>query len=114
MQYMNIIFVCKEELKGDMQGYSCCLIGNQLKFQLQPFGCKHARAQLYRKNYSRNFSSIRSGPKTLLRQWHSGKTDNSHSGLRRFNSDWMHLIFQSSFLNICALSKHFARLCAVS
>ena len=43
MQYMNIVFVCNEELKGGMQGYSICLLGNQLKFQLQPFGCKRAR-----------------------------------------------------------------------
>ena len=26
-----------------MQGYSLCLLGNQLKFQMQPFGCKRAR-----------------------------------------------------------------------
>ena len=30
MQCMNIIFVCNEELKGGMQGYSLCLLGNQL------------------------------------------------------------------------------------
>ena len=64
MQYMNIIFVCNEELKGSMQGYSLCLLGNQLKFQLQPFGC-NVRAHLLRNNYSRNFSSIRSGPVSL-------------------------------------------------
>ena len=29
-----------------MQGYSLCLLGNQLKFQLQPFGCKRARATM--------------------------------------------------------------------
>ena len=40
---MDIIFVCNEELKGGMQGYSLCLLGNQLKFQLQPMGCKSAR-----------------------------------------------------------------------
>ena len=38
MLIMNIIFVCNEELKGDMQGYSLCLLGNLLKFLLQPFG----------------------------------------------------------------------------
>ena len=27
MQYMNIIFVCNEELKGGMQSYSLCLLG---------------------------------------------------------------------------------------
>ena len=51
MQYMTIIVVCNEELKGGggggggggMQGYSLCLLGNQLKFQLQPFGCKRVR-----------------------------------------------------------------------
>ena len=39
-------FVCNEELKGSMQCYSLCLLGNQLKFQLQPFGCKRARAPI--------------------------------------------------------------------
>ena len=34
MQYINIIFVCNEELKGGIQGYSLCLLRNQLKFQL--------------------------------------------------------------------------------
>ena len=57
--------VCNEELKGGMQGYSLCLLDNQLKFKLQPFGCKRARAQLLRKNYSRNFRSIRSGLKSF-------------------------------------------------
>ena len=46
MQYMNIIFVCNEELKSGMQGSSLCLLGNQLKFQLQPFGCKRVRAPI--------------------------------------------------------------------
>ena len=46
VQCMNIIFVCNEELKGSMQGYSLCLLGNQLKFQLQPLGCKRARAPI--------------------------------------------------------------------
>ena len=40
---MNIIFVCNEELNESIQGYSLCLLGNQHKFQLQPFGCKGAR-----------------------------------------------------------------------
>ena len=43
---MNIIFVCNEELKGGLQGYSLCLFGNQLKLQLQPFGCKRARVTI--------------------------------------------------------------------
>ena len=46
VQYMDIIFVCNEELKGGMQGYLLCLLGNQLKFQLQPFGFKRARATI--------------------------------------------------------------------
>ena len=29
MQYMNIIFVCNEELKGGMQGYPLCLLGSR-------------------------------------------------------------------------------------
>ena len=65
MQYMNIIFVCNEELKGGIQGYSLCLLDNQLKFQLYRSDV-NVRAQLLRKNYSRNFSSIRSGPKFQL------------------------------------------------
>ena len=32
--YLKNIFVCNEELKGGMQGYSLCLLGNQLKFQM--------------------------------------------------------------------------------
>ena len=43
---MNIFFVCNEELKGGMEGYSLSLLGNQLKFQLQPFECKRARATI--------------------------------------------------------------------
>ena len=43
---MNIIFVGNEELKGGMQSYSLRLLGNQLKFQLQPFGSKRARAPI--------------------------------------------------------------------
>ena len=39
MQYMNIIFVCNEELKGGMQGYLLCLLDNQQKFQPQLFRC---------------------------------------------------------------------------
>ena len=62
MQYMNIIFVCNEELKGEHARLFTFFLGNQLKFQMQPFGCKRARAQLLRKYYSRNLSSIRSGP----------------------------------------------------
>ena len=46
MQYINIIFVCNEELKGGMQGYSIRLLGNQQMFQLQPFGCKRVRATI--------------------------------------------------------------------
>ena len=43
MQYINIIFVCNR----GMQGCSLCLLGNQLKFQLQPFGGKRACARTY-------------------------------------------------------------------
>ena len=43
---MDNIFVCNEELKESMQGYSLCLLGNQLKFQLQPFECKRARTPI--------------------------------------------------------------------
>ena len=40
MQYIYIIFVYNEELKGDIQGYSLGLLANHSKFQLLPFGCK--------------------------------------------------------------------------
>ena len=50
------MFVCNEELKGGMQGYSLCL---------QSSNCSRSdvnvRAYLLRNNCSRNFSSIRSG-----------------------------------------------------
>ena len=65
MQYMNIIFVGNEELKGGMQGYLLCLLRNQLKFNCSCSGVNE-RTHLLRKNYSRNFSSIRSGPITLV------------------------------------------------
>ena len=55
MQYINSIMSA-----GGMQGYSLCLLGNQLKFKLQPLGCKRARATITQE-LSRYFSSIRSG-----------------------------------------------------
>ena len=58
---MNIISVCNEELKGGMQGYSLCLLGSNCSRS-----DVNVRAQLLRKNYSRNLSSIRSGPQIYI------------------------------------------------
>ena len=53
---MNIIFVYNEELKGGMQDYS----------QPTKVSDVNVRAQQLRKNYSRDFSSIRRGPMCIL------------------------------------------------
>ena len=62
MQYMNIIFVYNEELKGDMQGYSLCFAWQPTKVPTAAVRGVIVRAHLLRNNYSRNFSSIRSEP----------------------------------------------------
>ena len=36
----------------------------------------------------------------LPRQWRSGRMVSSHSGLRGFDSDWIHFNFQALFLNV--------------
>ena len=65
MQFMHTLFVYDEELSGGgggLQGYSLCFLGNKLK------GCNcsrlgvNVRTHLLCKNFSSNFSSIRSGP----------------------------------------------------
>ena len=62
MQFMHTLFVYDEELSLGIQGYSLCLLDNLLK------GCNcsrsgvNVRTHLLRKNFSSNFSSIRSGP----------------------------------------------------
>ena len=62
MQFMHTLFVYDEELGWDIQGYSLCLLDNQLKGS----NCSHSgvnvRTRLLRKNFSSNFSSFRSGP----------------------------------------------------
>ena len=62
MQFMHTLFVFDEELRWDIQGYSLCLLDNLLKWS----NCSHlgvnVRTHLLRKIFSRNFSSIRSGP----------------------------------------------------
>ena len=62
MQFMHTLFVYDEELRWDIQGYSLCLLDNYLKGS----NCSHfgvnVRTHLLRKIFSRNFSSIRSGP----------------------------------------------------
>ena len=35
-----------EELKWGIQGYLLCLLANRLMLQLEPFGCKRARASI--------------------------------------------------------------------
>ena len=39
-------FVYDEELKWGIQGYLLCLLANRLMLQLEPFGCKRARASV--------------------------------------------------------------------
>ena len=55
--------VNNEELKGDIPGYSLCLLAKQPKLQ---FGCSRSgvnvRAHVLHQNLSRNYCSIRSGP----------------------------------------------------
>ena len=62
MQFMHTLFVYDEELRWEIQGYSLCLLDNKLKGS----NCSHlgvnVRTHLLRKIFSRNFSSIRSGP----------------------------------------------------
>ena len=59
---MHTHFVYDEELKWGIQGNSLCLLDNKLK----GCNCSHSgvnvRMHLLRKIFSRNFSSIRSGP----------------------------------------------------
>ena len=57
MQFIHILFVYDEDLKWGVQGYSLCLLDNQLKvasIAVRVYACAH----LLRKNLSRNFSSI--------------------------------------------------------
>ena len=61
MQYLHILFVYDEELKGGIQGYSLCLLANQLKLQCGRSGV-NVCAHLLRKNFSRKYSSIPSRP----------------------------------------------------
>ena len=62
MQFMHPLFVYDEELRWDIQGYSLCLLDNYSKGS----NCSHSgvnvRTHLLCKIFSRNFSSIRSGP----------------------------------------------------
>ena len=67
MQFIHILFVYDDELKWDTQGYSLCFLANHLKLRLKLrlylFWCKLGlRAHPLRKNYNRDFSSIRNVP----------------------------------------------------
>ena len=44
--YMNYVLLSLPFTCGGNKEYYYCLLGNQLKFQLQPFGCKRARAPI--------------------------------------------------------------------
>ena len=46
VQYIHILLVYDEGLKGGIRGYSFCLLANLLKLQLLLFGCKRARASI--------------------------------------------------------------------
>ena len=61
VQFIRILFVYDEELKWGRQGYSLCLLANRLSCNCSRPGV-NVHVHLLRKNLSRNFSSIRSGP----------------------------------------------------
>ena len=62
MQFMHNLFVYDEELRWGIQGYLLCLLDNYVK----GCNCSHSgvnvRTHILLKIFSRNFSSIRSGP----------------------------------------------------
>ena len=68
MQYIFILFVYVDELKGNIQGYS-------LRLYLFTCNCSsssvNVRVHLLHQNFSRNYSSIRRGPiiVAILLRW---------------------------------------------
>ena len=54
MQFMHTLFVNDEELMRGIQGYSLCLLDN--------YSGVNIHMHLLHKIFSRNFSSIQSGP----------------------------------------------------
>ena len=64
MLYLHIFFVNEEELKGDIWGYSL----RPFLFICQPtkVATVNVGAHLSRPSFSRYYSSIRSGPMSLL------------------------------------------------
>ena len=66
MQYMNIIFVCNEELKGGHTKLFTLFNWQQTKSSNCSRSGVNVRAHLLRNNYSRNFSLIRHGPLSSL------------------------------------------------
>ena len=59
---MHILVVYDEEMRWGIQGYPLCLLDNLLKVATVAARVVNVRTPLLRKNFSRNFSSIRSGP----------------------------------------------------
>ena len=64
MQYMNIVFVCNEELKRACKAIQFVYLATNLSSNCSRSDV-NMRAQPLRKNYSRNLSSIQSGPMLL-------------------------------------------------
>ena len=62
MQFIHTLFVYDEELGWGIQGYSLCLLDNYLIGSNRSHLGVKVRTHLLRKIFSRNFSSIRSGP----------------------------------------------------
>ena len=71
MQYIHINFVYDKELKGDILGYLLCLLANQLKLQLWPFGYKRACASITSEQTDHQQLSLRCFILHVLRKWHS-------------------------------------------
>ena len=59
-------FVYFEDLKWSIQGYSFCLLANQLKVAAVAVRMLTCVPHLLRNNFSRNLSSIRSAPYTYV------------------------------------------------
>ena len=78
MQYLQILLVYDEEMKGDIHDYSLqplLLTCQPTKVKVATDLCSRSgvnvQAHLLRQNFSRNYSSVQSGPPLLLKLYHS-------------------------------------------
>ena len=70
MQQIHSLFVYEEELKGGIQGYNVFTLFNYQPTKVSTHSSDNVRTHLLRQNLSRDYSSIRSGPVSLvLVQW---------------------------------------------